>query len=259
MSKLLAIDGLSILRTIFEANPEKDLEKRAGAALDTGIHSFGKLLGTHKPTHVLPAFDAGGVTWRHELYPQYRQGRTPMPEELQSRIPEFMERLERMGLHPLRIPGVEADDVIATGIVRWTSEQRGDAIIATSDKDLHQLVEFGALVWDHFRGEWHDAAWVEKKFGVHASQLGDYLALVGDRVDNIPGVDRIGKTTAAKLLQRYGSLEGVMSGAGILLDNTGKWLRQGKGDLEVSRRLVTLKTDVKLGVTWKMLAMPSAQ
>jgi DNA polymerase-1 len=258
MNKLLAIDGLSVLRPIFEANSEPDLGKRALEALDNGMSSFGRLLGAHRPSHVLVAFDAGGHTWRHDLYPRYREDRVPMATELCDRIPDFLARLEQMGLRPLRIEGVEADDVIATGVKRWLAEGRGDAIVVTSDKDLHQLIEFGAVVCDPFeRGERRDAAWVEKKFGVRVEQLGDYLALMGDPVDGVPGVPKIGKKKAAELLQRYGTIDDVMAGAGLLLDTTGRALRSNKANLYLSRQLVALKTDVTLGVTWKMLAMPA--
>lgn len=259
MSKLLAIDGLSVLRPIFEASSESDLSKRAQDALDTAVSSFGRLLGAHLPSHVLAAFDAGGNTWRHALYPRYRENRVPMATELRDRIPDFLARLEQMGLQPLRVEGVEADDVIATGVTRWLAEGRGDAIIATSDKDLHQLIEFGAVVCDPFeRGEIRDAAWVQKKFGVRVEQLGDYLALMGDAVDGVPGVPKIGKKKAAELLQRYGTIDKVMAGAGLLLDTTGRTLRSNKANLYLSRQLVALKTDVTLGVTWRMLAMSAA-
>jgi 5'-3' exonuclease len=259
MTRLLAIDGLSVLRPIFEANAEPDLRKRAQDTLDSAVSSFGRLIGTHLPSHVLAAFDAGGHTWRHSLYPRYRENRMPMATELRDRIPDFLATLEKMGMKPLRVENVEADDVIATGVTRWLAEGRGEAIVATSDKDLHQLIEFGAVVCDPFeRGELRDAAWVQKKFGVRPEQLADYLALMGDAVDGVPGVPGIGKKKAAELLQRYGTIDGVMAGAGLLLDTTGKALRGNKSDLYMSRKLVALKTDVTLGVTWKMLAMPAA-
>lgn len=259
MSKLLAIDGFSVLRPIFEANSEPDFSKRAQDALDNALSSFGRLLGAHLPSHVLVAFDAGGNTWRHALYPRYRENRVPMATELRDRIPDFFVQLEQMGLRPLCIEGVEADDVIATGIMRWLAEGHGDAIIVTSDKDLYQLIKFGAVVCDPFeRGEIRDAAWVQKKFGVRVEQLGDYLALMGDAVDGVPGVPKIGKKKAAELLQRYGTIDNVMAGAGLLLDTTGRALRSNKANLYLSRQLVALKTDVTLGVTWRMLAMPAA-
>jgi DNA polymerase-1 len=254
MNKLLAIDGLNILRRVFEANPETDLRQKAELATRNTLSSFRRLLSAHAPTHVLPAFDAGGHTWRHALYPAYRANRAPMPSELHDRLPEFFGALQNMGLHVVSVPAVEADDVIATAVLRWLSEGRGDVIVASTDKELHVLIEHGALVWDHFKSEWHDAAWVEEKFGVSPAQLVDYLALTGDATDGVPGVTKIGSKKAAHLLRAYGTLDGVMAGAGILQDALGQKLRREKAQAYLSRELVRLKSDVTLGVTWKTLA-----
>jgi protein Xni len=254
MPKLLAIDGLNIVRRVYEASPEPDSPEKADIALRHALSSFRKLLGAHAPTHVLAAFDAGGSTWRHVLYPRYREQRAPMPSDLRAALPSFHARLADMGLQVLVLPEVEADDVIATGVLRWLAEGRGEAIIASTDKDLHGLIAHGALVWDHFKGEWHDAAWVQKKFGVPPELMTDLLALMGDVTDGVPGVSKIGMKTAAKLLNAYGDLDAVMAGAGILKTPVGERLRAERDILALSRQLVSLKTDVRLGVTWNMLA-----
>lgn len=253
MGKLLAIDGLNIVRRVYEANPDEDSPEKADIALRNSYSSFRRLLGTHQPTHVLAAFDFGGPTWRSEIYPLYRANRTPMPPVLRERLPEFYDMLSRLGLKVVCLEGVEADDVIATAVLRWLGEGRGDAIISSTDKDLHVLISFGALLWDHFKNEWHDRAWVEKKFGVPPEMLTDLLALCGDSTDGIPGVEGIGQKGAAKLLNAYKTLEAVMAGAGILLTPTGQKLRAGRELAFLSRELVKLKTDVVLGITWKTL------
>jgi protein Xni len=257
MAKLLAIDGLNIVRRVYEASPEPDSDDKARTALRHALSSFRKLLAAHEPTHVLTAFDAGGPTWRHAIYPRYREQRAPMPGELRGALPEFYARLNEMGLQVLVLPEVEADDVIGTGVLRWLAEGRGEAIIASTDKDLHGLIAHGALVWDHFKGEWHDADWVLKKFGVAPQLMTDLLALMGDVTDGVPGVSKIGMKTAAKLLGAYGSLDAVVAGAGILKTPIGERLRAERDTLAVSRQLVELKTDVRLGVTWNMLAYKS--
>jgi 5'-3' exonuclease len=254
MAKLLTIDGLNIVRRVYEANPEPDTPEKAEAALRHSLSSFRKLLAVHQPTHVLPAFDFGGHTWRHELYAQYRDNRAPMPAVLRERLAGFYDQLADMGLTVVSVPEVEADDVIGTAVLRWLGEGRGDAIIASTDKDLHVLIAQGALLWDHFKGEWHDAKWVEDKFGVPPDMLADLLALVGDASDNIPGVSKVGVKTAARLLHSYGSLEGIMAGAGILKNPLGERLRKERETLFLSRKLVALKTDVLMGVTWNRLA-----
>ncbi len=253
MGKLLAIDGLNIVRRVYEANPDPDSPEKAELALRNAFSSFRRLLETHNPTHVLTAFDVGGRTWRHDLYPQYRQGRTPMPAHLHERLPDFYTMLSRLGLTLVRVEGVEADDVIGTAVLRWLGEGRGDVVVASTDKDLHVLIAYGALLWDHFKSEWHDRNWVVKRFGIAPEMLTDLLAIAGDPADDIPGIDKIGQKTAAKLLNSYQSLEGIMAGAGILLNPLGQRLRAGRDKAFLSRELVKLKTDVPLGITWNRL------
>jgi DNA polymerase-1 len=254
MGKLLAIDGLNIVRRVYEASPEEDSAEKAETALRHALSSFRKLLATHSPSHVLAAFDFGGPTWRHALYPRYREQRAPMPSFLREALPAFHDKLSAEGLHVLLLPEGVADDVIGTGVMRWLSEGKGDAIVASTDKDLHGLIAHGALVWDHFKGEWHDDAWVRNKFGVAPELLVDLLALMGDVTDGVPGVSKVGMKTAAKLLNAYGNLDAVMAGAGILKTPIGERLRAERDTLYLSRQLVELKTDVRLGVTWNMLA-----
>jgi len=254
MARLLAIDGLNIVRRVYEASPEPDSDLKADIALRHALSSFRHLINGHEPTHVLPAFDFGGRTWRHDLYEGYREGRAPMPDPLRAALPAFYEALVKIGLQPVSLPGVEADDVIGTAVMRWLGEGRGDAVVASTDKDLHCLIAHGALVWDHFKSEWHDTAWVENKWGVPPEQLPDLLALMGDATDSIPGVSRVGQKTAAKLLRTYGTLDAIMAGAGILKDTLGETLRKEREVLYLSRQLVQLKTDVKVGVSWNMLA-----
>lgn len=254
MAKLLAIDGLNIVRRVYEASPEPDSAEKAETALRHALSSFRKLLSTHAPTHVLPAFDFGGTTWRHAIYPRYREQRAPMPSFLREALPGFHEKLAGEGLHVVMLPDVEADDVIGTCVLRWLAEGRGDAIVASTDKDLHCLIANGALVWDHFKNEWHDDAWVRNRFGVAPELLVDLLALMGDVTDGVPGVSKVGMKTAAKLLNAYGDLDAVMAGAGILKTPIGERLRAEREILYLSRQLVRLKSDVKLGVTWNMLA-----
>lgn len=253
MAKLLAIDGLNIVRRIYEASTEPDSPEKAEVAVRFSLSAFHKLYHEHDPTHIVAAFDFGGKTWRHALYDKYREQRAPMPEVLRLCLPSLIEKLEKFNIKTLRVPEVEADDVIATVVQRWLAKARGEAIVVSTDKDLHVLIAQGAVVWDHFKNEWHDSAWVQKKFGVMPNQLADLLALAGDPVDGIPGVTKIGMKTAAKLLQAYGTIEAMMKGAGILKNTIGENLRKDANVLAMSRQLVALKTNVQLGITWKML------
>lgn len=259
MGKLLAIDGLNLVRRVYEASPEPDTPEKAETAVNNACFSFRRLLEHHQPTHALAAFDAGGHTWRNDIHPAYRSARRPMPQPLQDAMPELDARLQSLGLPVLRIAEVEADDVIATAVLRWLHEERGEAVIVSTDKDLHVLVAQGARIWDHFKGEWHDAQWVQTKYGVGPEQLTDLLALVGDSADGIPGIEKIGQKTAAKLLESYGDLDGIFAGAGILLTPQGQKLRAGRDNAYLSRELVKLKTDVRLGVTWRALQYGGSQ
>ena len=254
MGRLLAIDGLNIVRRVYEASPEPDSPEKAEIALRHAFSSFRKLITEHEPTHVLPAFDFGGPTWRHALYDGYRAGRAPMPSPLREALPGFYEQLAKLGLRVVSVPEVEADDVIGTVVLRWLGEGRGEATVASTDKDLHGLIAHGARIWDHFKGERHDQAWVEAKWGVPPEQLPDLLALMGDATDSIPGVSKVGAKKAAKLLRTYGTLDAIMAGAGILKDTLGETLRKEREMLYLSRQLVQLKTDVRVGVSWNMLA-----
>lgn len=257
MAKLLAIDGMHIVRCIYEANDEPAPSDKAQAALRHALSSFRRLLATHQPTHVLCAFDQAGHashTWRHALHSGYRANHAAPPEELRERLPAFFDQLRALGVAIVKVPDVAAKDMLGTAVLRWLQENRGEAIIASTDKDLHCLIAQGALLWDHFKQEWHDRQWVEQKFGVSPELLPELLALAGEPADNIPGVSKVGAKTAAKLLQNYGNLDKVLSGAGILKNPLGERLRKERDALDLSRKLVALKTDVHLGVSWKMLA-----
>jgi DNA polymerase-1 len=252
--KLLVIDGVNIVRRVYEASTEPESPEKAELAIRNSASFFRKLLAIHEPTHVLPAFDFGGRTWRHALHPPYREHGASMPPLLHERLPELLATLTSRGMHVVSVPEVDANDVIATAVLRWLNEQRGSAIIASTTKNLQALIAHGALVWDPFKGEWRDREWVIGKFGVPPEMLTDLFALVGDSAHAIPGVSKVGLKTAAKLLQSYETLEGVMGGAGILKNTLGEKLRKEHDQAFLSRELVRLKTDVRLGITWKSLA-----
>ncbi len=169
-----------------------------------------RLLREAKPTYAAAVFDAPGKTFRAELFAEYKATRPTTPEELVTQLPFVREIAAACGLTVLQIPGVEADDVIATITKRWTELER-PVVIVGGDKDLLQLVDGRVRVWDTLYDRWYDASEVQKKFGVPPQQIADFIALVGDSVDNIPGVRGVGEKTAQALLARYGSLEQVLA------------------------------------------------
>lgn len=253
MRKLLCVDGFNIVRRIYEANKDPDSPEKAHGALQASLFAFKKLRHTHQPSHLIAAFDYGGNTWRHDIYDKYKANREPTPAALREALPDFFAQLAKLNIAVISIPNVEADDVIATAILRWLNQHKGTAIVVSTDKDLLSLITHGAQVWDHFKNEWHDEQWVIQKFGVPPTKLIDLFALSGDASDNIPGASSIGVKTAAKLINAYGDLDAIFSGAGILKNTIGTKLRQDAQLIKLSKQLVTLKTDVHLGVTWNAL------
>jgi 5'-3' exonuclease len=242
---LLLVDGMNVVRRVYEAVPGNDDNKVEGV-LASSWGSIMRALREHGPTHFLAAFDHGGPTWRHKLYPDYKVSRDPMAPALRESMPWFLGRLNEAGLRALSVPGVEADDVIATLAMR-AIERGFRVIVLSTDKDLCRLVEHGVELRDHFKNCWRDQAWVRERFGVLPRQITDYLALVGDDMDDIPGVPGVGVKTAVKLLAEYGDVKGVLAAAPDIKGKLGESLRQNAPLAMLSFRLASLKLDVDLG------------
>ncbi len=256
---LLLIDGLNIVRRIYEAIQIPDSPDKAKRAIGSSVGSVRRALQEHNPTHVLAAFDHGGPTWRHALYGAYHSSRKPKPEPLKEAIPKIIKLIEDLGVCTIKVPEVEADDVIATVFGHWKARSHGRVTILSTDKDLASLVSEGARVFDHFGGSWRDEAWVVKKFGVDAARLQDLLALTGDATDDIPGVPGVGPKTAAKWLNEHGSLDVLIERAGAITGKAGEALRANIDQARLSRQLVEFKTDLSLGLTWKALRYTGAK
>lgn len=250
---LLIIDALNIIRRIHEAVPGEDSEEKVADTVNSSLASFKRALRTHRPTHAVAVFDHGGRTWKHELYEPYQAHRKPMPPLLRDGLLTIKQSLQAMGLHWIAIEGIEADDAIATLAEKWCQASTQQAIILSTDKDFLQLLSDQVCVYDHFKGVWRDAAYVLEKFGVKPNQMGDLLALMGDAADNIPGVDKVGAKTAAELLRINGHLDRVISNADKVEGQVGAHLRKGIERARLSRQLVSFKTDMPLGLTWRML------
>jgi protein Xni len=251
---LLIIDALNIIRRIHEAIAEPDDEQKVADALQSSLSSFKRALKTHRPTHAVAVFDHGGRTWKHDLYEGYQAHRKPMPQALREGLLTLQHDLQDMGLHWIAIEGIEADDAIAALVEQWCKSKSERAIILSTDKDFLQLLNDQVCIYDHFKDVWRDAAYVQKKFGVTPSQMGDLLALMGDAVDGVPGVDKVGPKTAATLLRIHGNLDRLISNADKVAGQVGVNLRKSIEIARLSRQLVSFKTDRPLGLTWKMLA-----
>jgi len=256
---LLIIDALNIIRRIHEAILEPDSEEKVANTIASSLSSFKRALKTHRPTHAVAVFDHGGRTWKHDLYEGYQAHRKPMPQPLRDGLLTLKQELHDMGLHWIAIEGIEADDAIAALVDKWCKARSERAIILSTDKDFLQLLNDQVCIYDHFKDVWRDATYVQEKFGVTPSQMGDLLALMGDAVDGVPGVDKVGRKTAATLLRINGNLDRLISNADKVGGQVGVNLRKGIEIARLSRQLVSFKTDRPLGLTWKMLAQTRLQ
>lgn len=246
---LLLVDGSSWLHRAFNALPP--LSNRAGeptGALYGMLNMLHKLLAEYQPDSLAVVFDAPGKTFRHDWFPDYKAHRPPLDPQLAQQIEPVHACIRALGLPLLQIDGVEADDVIGT--LTHQAVMRGvPVLIVSSDKDLAQLVCGQVQLLDTMKNTVTDIAGVEQKFGVPPALIVDWLALVGDSSDNIPGVPGVGKVTAAKWLHQYGSLDALMANAATLSGKIGDKLRAGLEQLPLSRRLATLDCAVSLPVT----------
>ncbi|MBU3652989.1 MAG: DNA polymerase I [Limnohabitans sp.] len=247
---LLLVDGSSYLYRAFHAMPDLravpgDPASAATGAIRGMINMMQSLRREVPATYVACVFDAKGPTFRDTLYPDYKAHRSPMPEDLRSQIEPIHEVVRLMGWTVLDVPGVEADDVIGTLAV--TAARQGiEVIVSSGDKDLSQLVNQHITIIDTMNGKRRDVAGVTSEFGVPPSLMVDYQTLVGDAVDNVPGVEKVGPKTAAKWLGEYGSLEALVARAGEIKGVAGENLRKALEWLPTARQLLTIKTDCDL-------------
>ena len=243
--KLILIDGSGYLYRAFHALPP--LTNRAGEPTGAlfGVVNMVRLALKSKPDFIAFVADAAGPTFRDELFAEYKANRPPMPDDLRAQVEPMLALVGALGLPILRVDGVEADDVIGT-LATQAAAAGSDVVISTGDKDLAQLVTPHVTLVNTMTNSTLDEAGVVAKFGVRADQIIDYLALMGDSVDNIPGVEKCGPKTAAKWLQEYGSLQAVIANADKIGGKIGENLRAALPQLPLSRKLATIKTDVAL-------------
>jgi DNA polymerase-1 len=254
MKTLLLVDGSSYLYRAFHALQRAGLRNRRGEPTGAiyGVLNMLRRLQKETPADYLACvFDAKGKTFRDEIYPEYKANRPPMPEDLAGQVAPLKEAIAALGWPMLDVPGVEADDVIGT-LARQAERQGVRVIIASGDKDLAQLVNPAITIEnaDPRTGEREilDEAGVERKFGVRPDRMIDYLTLIGDSVDNVPGVDKVGPKTAVKWLGQYGTLDNVVHHADEIEGVVGENLRKSRDWLPRARALLTIKDDVPLQV-----------
>lgn len=258
MNKLLLIDGTNILRRCYEANPTMDSVEKAESAASVALQSMKRGLREHRPSHCLVVFDAIGPNWRHVLYPEYKAHRKPMSPFLQDELLLMNDRMHESGWALMSQAGEEADDSI-WGVAEAACAEGEEVVVLSTDKDLVRLVAIGAKVYNHFDKEWRDTAWCQAKFGVRPEQLTDYLALMGDSTDGIPGVESVGAKTAARLLVEHGTLEAILAAAaaGAVPGKVGERLVAQRELALLSQKLASLRSAFSpLDLWWDELEAP---
>ncbi|HEY8048064.1 MAG TPA: DNA polymerase I, partial [Ramlibacter sp.] len=247
---VLLVDGSSYLYRAYHAMPDLravpgDPTSAATGAIRGMINMLQKLRKDVRADYCAVVFDAPGKTFRDDIFPEYKATRSPMPDDLRKQIEPIHEVVQLLGWKVLNVPGVEADDVIGT-LACLATERGCDTIISSGDKDLSQLVNEHVTVIDTMNDRKRDVQGVTNEFGVPPSLMVDYQTLVGDAVDNVPGVDKVGPKTAVKLLQEYGSLENLVAHAAEVKGAVGENLRKALDWLPTAREILTVKKDCDL-------------
>ncbi|MGC2165413.1 MAG: DNA polymerase I [Gallionella sp.] len=258
MKTLLLVDGSSFLYRAFHAMP--DLRNRFGeptGAIYGVLNMLRKLRQDFPTDYSVCVFDAKGKTFRDDWYPLYKANRPSMPNDLVQQIEPLHAAIAASGWNILTLEGVEADDVIGT-LVSLAAKGETSSIVATGDKDLAQLVNPQVTLINTMNNETLDVAGVQNKFGVPPERIVDYLTLVGDTVDNVPGVEKVGPKTAVKWLTEYGTLDSLVGQADKISGVVGENLRKSLDWLPQARRLLTVKCDVELPRAYTDLAAPAA-
>lgn len=244
----IIVDGSSYLYRAFHALPPLNNSRGEPTGAVYGVANMLKRLrNDYQPYAMVVVFDAKGKNFRHALYADYKAHRPPMPDDLRAQIQPLSELIDAMGLPQLSIEGVEADDVIGT-LAREAEARNWSVIISTGDKDMAQLVNENITLINTMNNSKLDRQGVIEKFGITPEQIVDYLSLVGDSVDNVPGVPQCGPKTAVKWLQQYQTLDNLCQHANEVTGKIGEKLRETLSYLPLAKQLVTIKTDVMLDV-----------
>lgn len=247
---LILVDGSSYLYRAFHALPPLTTsEGQPTGAIRGVISMLRKLMADYEPTHMAVVFDAKGKTFRDDLYAEYKANRPPMPDDLRAQIEPLHQLVKDMGLPIIVEPGVEADDVIGT-LCQQATDAGLNVLVSTGDKDMAQLVNQHVTLVNTMTDEVLDTDGVKNKFGVPPERIVDYLTLIGDKVDNVPGVEKVGPKTAVKWLDAYGDLDALMDRSDEVKGKVGENLREALERLPLSRELVTIKIDCELNETW---------
>ena len=252
---VILVDGSYYLFRCFHGLPP--LSNQDGLptnAIRGVLNALGKLIKKYKPTHMAVAFDTKAPTFRHKLSDLYKAHRPPMDEDLQVQIPYIHELIEKLGIALIKIDGFEADDIIGT-LAHIACQNGHPVVISTGDKDMAQLVNDCVILEDSFKDKITDVAGVFDKFGVHNTQIADYLTLMGDSSDGIAGIPKVGAKTASKLLGEYGNIEGILANVANIKGMVGQKIAEHQDELPLNRTLATIVTDLELPISFDELRL----
>ncbi|VAW65815.1 DNA polymerase I, partial [hydrothermal vent metagenome] len=256
-SPLILVDGSSYLFRAFHALPPLENSKgQATGAIYGVINMLKKLVDEYQPEHMAVVFDAKGKTFRSDLYKEYKANRPPMPDDLRTQIEPIHQIVDALGYPRIVVPKVEADDVIGT-LAKQAEADGFEVLISTGDKDLAQLVTDKITLINTMNNFISTPESVMEKFGVPAEKIIDYLALIGDTADNIPGINKVGPKTAVKWLTQYESVDNIMAHADEFKGKVGEYLREGLAQLPLSYQLATIVCDVELDASPQDLQLKS--
>ena len=255
---LYLIDGTAyVYRAYHSTNLATSSGEPTGAVYGVG-NMLKRIIKEHSPDYLVVVFDAKGKTFRHDRYDQYKANRPPMPDDLRSQYDWVRQMVDAMGIKSISITGVEADDVIGT-LAKAAYQAGLETYISSSDKDLTQLVNDRVTMIDDMRGVWMGPAQVKEKFGVRPDQIIDFLSLVGDTSDNIPGVPLVGQKTAAKWLAEHESVDNIIAISDTLRGKAGENFRNALPQLQLAKELVSLKLDVAVDFDLEAFQLASPQ
>lgn len=252
---VILVDGSYYLFRCFHGLPPLSNQDGLPTNATRGVlNALNKLIKKYKPTHMAVAFDTKAPTFRHELSDAYKAHRPPMDDDLRVQIPYIHDLIEKLGIALIKIDGYEADDIIGT--LAHTACQHGyPVVISTGDKDMAQLVNDCVILEDSFKDKITDVQGVFDKFGVHNTQIADYLTLMGDSSDGIAGIPKVGAKTASKLLTEYGDIDGILANLASIKGMVGQKIAQHQGEIPLNRTLATIVTNLELPISFDELKL----
>lgn len=256
---VILVDGSYYLFRCFHGLPPLSNSQGLPTNAIRGVlNALNKLIKKYHPTHMAVAFDTKAPTFRHNLSEAYKAHRPPMDEALRIQIPYIHEMIEKLGITLIKIDGFEADDIIGT-LAYQACQQGHRVIISTGDKDMAQLVNDCVMLEDSFTGKLTDNAGVIEKFGVTSEQIADYLTLMGDASDGISGIPKVGQKTAAKLLNEYQNIDGILANLANIKGAVGKSIADNQDSIPLNRILATIVTNLKLAISFDDIALDHSQ